>query len=380
MTGFGASGNGAGPPSGDGWYHPPHIMGSAWAIVSAVAPDIGIGEEHVSPDEAAAIADIERMIRAQIEKDYPPGVRPARRDQHPKSHGCVKAEFTVDADVPDHLRHGLFKEPRSYPAWIRFSSASTKMASDAQKDAHGMAIKLVGVEGEKLLPEESHEKTHDFVLANSKVFFVRTAADNALFVRAFTTGKTRSFFLSGWNPFRWRLRELVNLLMATRQRVFNPLQIRYWSQTAYSLGPHAVKYSAGPQSAQTDRKPVSSSENSLEEAMARQLATQDAVFSFMVQIQTDPGKMPVEDATVVWKESQSPFVRVATIRIPQQEFGSEAQRAFAENLSFTPWHALPEHRPLGNVNRIRRVVYESISKLRHDLNQAERREPGDEIG
>jgi hypothetical protein len=45
-----------------------------------------------------------------------------------------------------------------------------------------------------------------------------------------------------------------------------------------------------------------------------------------------------------------------------------------------PWHAVPEHRPLGGINRVRKVVYETISKLRHDLNGAPRSEPtGDEI-
>ena len=89
--------------------------------------------------------------------------------------------------------------------------------------------------------------------------------------------------------------------------------------------------------------------------------------------------MKVEDSKTEWKESEAPFIKVATITIPKQTFDSEAQMAFCENLSFTPWHSLPEHRPLGGVNRVRRTVYESISKRRHDLNQAPRKEPaGDE--
>jgi hypothetical protein len=89
--------------------------------------------------------------------------------------------------------------------------------------------------------------------------------------------------------------------------------------------------------------------------------------------------MKVEDSKTEWLESEAPFIKVATIHIPQQVFDTEAQMAFCENLSFTPWHALPEHRPLGGVNRVRRIVYEQISKLRHDLNHAPREEPtGDE--
>jgi hypothetical protein len=54
---------------------------------------------------------------------------------------------------------------------------------------------------------------------------------------------------------------------------------------------------------------------------------------------------------------------------------SPAQAVFCENLSFSPWHSLPEHRPLGLVNRVRKVAYREISKLRHDLNKAPPQEP-----
>jgi hypothetical protein len=322
---------------------------------SGSPPALQLGEEWVPPNEASAIAEIERMIRAQVEHDYPPGVRPARRDQHPKAHGCVRAQFTVSPDVPEKFRYGLFKEPCTYEAWVRFSSSSSQIRSDLAKDAHGMAIKLMGVEGPKILPEEVNETTQDFVLA-------------------FTGGKLLSFFF-GWNPRRWRLHELKNMLQATQKAVFNPLQIRYWSQTPYRLGPHAVKYSAIPHVAVLDSKPASPGPDYLEEAMARQLRTQEAVFDFLVQAQTDPVKMPVEDATIVWDEKQASFVKVATLCIEPQRFDSPEQKDFSENLSFTPWHALPEHRPLGNTNRTRRLVYESISKLRHKKNVVPRKEP-----
>ena len=90
--------------------------------------------------------------------------------------------------------------------------------------------------------------------------------------------------------------------------------------------------------------------------------------------------MSVEDSRIEWTELDAPFVKVATITIPRQVFSTPAQDAFGEHLSFTPWHALPEHRPLGGMNRVRRDVYEAVSVLRHELNGAERREPsGDEV-
>ena len=92
-------------------------------------------------------------------------------------------------------------------------------------------------------------------------------------------------------------------------------------------------------------------------------------------MQTDADSMPIEDPGKLWPESVSPFRNVVTIRIPAQEFDSEARRTFDENLSYTPWHALPEHRPLGGVNRARKIVYRAIPTFRHEHNKVPRFEP-----
>ncbi len=95
---------------------------------------------------------------------------------------------------------------------------------------------------------------------------------------------------------------------------------------------------------------------------------------FMVQPRT-LDSMDVEDSRIEWKESQAPFVTVATIRIPKQTFDTAEQNAFCENLSFTPWHALPEHKPLGVTNRLRMIIYQHISQLRHQMNGIRPQEP-----
>jgi hypothetical protein len=95
----------------------------------------------------------------------------------------------------------------------------------------------------------------------------------------------------------------------------------------------------------------------------------------MVQLRTRPDAMPIEDPTIIWDETAAPFVPVASITIPPQKFDTPEQEAFCENLSFTPWHCIDAHRPLGGLNRVRRVVYEHISRLRHELNNAPRSEP-----
>ena len=99
----------------------------------------------------------------------------------------------------------------------------------------------------------------------------------------------------------------------------------------------------------------------------------------MVQVQTDPHRMPMEDATVKWPERLSPYMRVARLRLLRQRFDSDEQLRFADVLRYNPWHSLTAHKPLGNSNRARRRMYAELAELRQQMNQVEHVEPtGDE--
>jgi hypothetical protein len=118
---------------------------------------------------------------------------------------------------------------------------------------------------------------------------------------------------------------------------------------------------------------------SLKQEMNNTLAGNEAWFDFYIQRYVDH-RTPIEDSKVEWTEEVSTPEHVAKIIIPMQDCISPEQDSFCENLSFSPWHGLLEHRPLGLVNRVRKVAYLSISELRHELNRAPRREPsGDEM-
>ena len=132
------------------------------------------------------------------------------------------------------------------------------------------------------------------------------------------------------------------------------LEIPYWSTTPYLFGPgRAVKYSVRPVSPRKTPLPDPLTDGYLRERLVAHLAREEARFDFLVQFQTDGRKMPIEDASVEWREHESPFQRVAEIRIPVQTLEG-AGAASCEQLSFNPWHALPDHRPLGDFNRARR--------------------------
>jgi hypothetical protein len=85
--------------------------------------------------------------------------------------------------------------------------------------------------------------------------------------------------------------------------------------------------------------------------------------------------MPIEDPTIEWSEAKSPFVKVATIQIPSQQFNSPDQVTACENLTYTPWHALASQRPLGGINRARKAAYRVMTIARHFRNGASVSEP-----
>jgi catalase len=319
-------------------------------------------------NEGKYIADLAQRLQAKITDQYRTGIM--RRDAHPKMHGVVKAEFTVEPNLPDDLRVGIFREAKTYQAWIRYSNQNSNIQADIKGDIRGMAIKLMGVPGQKLQELEPNQPTHDFITISTNVFVTHDAQEFDGLVKALISGMLPMVWFFLWHP-----RSLWNL-MAASKKVANPLQIRYWSTTPYLFGNGAaVKYSAMPQAPATDTVPSNPSDDFLREAMVRQLSKGGVKFDFAVQFQKNADTMPIEDPGKAWSEEESPFRKVATIHIPQQEFDSDAQRTFGENLSFTPWHCLPEHRPLGGINRARRVVYDAISKFRHQCNHVPRNEP-----
>ncbi len=288
------------------------------------------------------------------------------RDAHPKQHGCVRAQFSVPELSPE-LKVGLFSQPADYPAWIRYSTATETVNHDKQKAMLGMAVKVMGVKGEKLLDDEKDGRTQDILLLSHPVLPIRNAEDFLEIVNE----KAWFFF----NPFGLHLHEL-KIALNSRKHHPTPLDIRYWSTTPYLFGAgKAVKYSAKPCSRITQALPEKLTENYLREAMTRQLASEGVCFDLMVQFQTDANSMPIEDATIVWDETVSPFRKVASITIPKQDFDSDKQMEFCENLSMTPWHSLVAHRPLGSINRARKNVYRQISEFRHKQNKVQRQEP-----
>jgi len=362
-------------------------------------PKVAVTTHEVIPaGEKAATARIVHRAMEVITKESEPD-HFYKRDAHAKPHGCVRAVMTVNKNIPEQFQHGVFNEPgRAYKAWVRYSNGTK--ADDRWPDARGMAVKLLGVPGCKLLWQECDEPTQDFVMIDYHTFFNRNVMEYEEFFNDQAAGNPLLFFLP---PRRWH--EGYHATKMLFQDIDSPLAPKYYSMSAYKLGPHQnIKFSAQPcaidgdepdspqpfalgagneiilddqacAAAATDLADADGGPDFLRRAMAKHLEASCACFDFKVQVQDPSKNMPIEDPTIEWRTTDSPYRSVARLVVLQQTFNSDRQNSFCEDLSFTPWHALPEHRPVGGLNRVRKAVYANVSIRRHTRNGTRRREP-----
>ena len=325
-------------------------------------------QEYLRPEEEAAARELIAHEQALLEATYARGA--FKRDFHAKTHAAVRAELVVGPDIEERFRVGVFAEPRTWKAFIRFSSSSEHDERDSKRDARGLAVKLLGVPGEKLLPAESDAETHDFIFFTPPRFFTRDTRGFVDFINVLHSGSRLRIaaFIAG-HP------RMTYIVRRSFKRHANLLEESYFSATPYRLGELAVKYILQPHQPRRSEVPKPAPRNFLRQRLRDDLARGEARFDFCVQVQADPHKTPIEDPSVTWPEALAPYHKVAELVIPPQSFDAPAQMRFAEDLSLNPWHAIEAHRPLGNVNHARRLVYEAIARFRRARNGVAHAEP-----
>ncbi|OUS24753.1 hypothetical protein A9Q99_23450 [Gammaproteobacteria bacterium 45_16_T64] len=329
-------------------------------VPSMAAQALTLGEEEVPTNEAAVIEEVQEFILGTLSPAAGTETL-AKRDFHGKSHGCASAEFTVQENLPIELQKGLFAQPGTYPTWLRFSNAGN--LPDGLPDIRAVAIKILGVEGEQALGDNN---TQDFIMANHPVFFLRDAQGFLdIGVPLFSDGSLPNGF-----------EHEKAILGASVGVIDNVLNENYWTQipSQFSVG-NAAKFKMQACDSNSTNSTSALNGDRLSIALSESLQSADQCFDFQVQLQTDATTMPIEDATIEWSESASPYVTVATVTIPMQEPNSEHRSALCENMSFTPWHSLEVHRPLGGIARIRKVIYAVASDFRRDKNGVSTTEP-----
>lgn len=386
--------------------------------------------EYPEKDELKYYALMSALAQKRMENLYGGEKKePAKRDTHAKTHAAVQGTleiFNFDEAVIKQelnkrtlltevqlsaisLKQGLFAKPKQYPVWLRFANGGFTVKNDYEPDTRSMAIKVMGVEGERL--PQSHElKTQDIIVHNTEIFFVKTIKDfYSFFSAVYRAGLAPLLKLS---PLLWLLlhpQEFSYLKNGTKLTPKSLLVSRYWSASAFSLGlksdfdpsqpglvpveyPVVIKYAFTPVSSQPPHqqlpfqsrpeseikraKALGAEDNFYREDLIQALAKPDAEYSwdFQIQFQTSP-QMPIDDTTIAWNETESPFFTVGRLTVKHQKVKSPQEDDLGENLRFSVWNGLAVHRPVGAINRLRSIVYPIVAEYRHKKRGVKYQEP-----
>jgi hypothetical protein len=302
--------------------------------------------------------------------------RPAQRALHMKLHAGVIAEFQVLPDLPEHARFGVFREPRVFPALVRFSNGESSNIVDKKPQPRGIAIKLIGVLGPKLLEDQKDAVTQDFLATSHSVTStVRHVREFMAFVESNIEAERAPPLLRLPFTFALLARKLgvseaarigIALLRTVGLGEVRSLATeRYFSPAPIKFGPYAVKFTVQPAG---ETKPATNrpqTDDFLREELTDRLRTGDLMFDFVVQFYVNEKLTPIEDSSIPWTVEQ---VTVARLRIPKCDLLDPHTQVLSESvnrLSFSPWHTTEDHRPLGNVMRARKVAYQMSSGFRH---------------
>jgi hypothetical protein len=251
------------------------------------------------------------------------------------------------------------------------------LQSDLVPDGRGLAIQVEKVPGLFISSGQPAAATQDFLMVNHATFIARNVKDYLRLEEARSRASDHPVPLAAalmrgaWNPFNGRWREMLAAAMIAGQLPSHPASYTYFSMVPIRYGQFVAKYrvipSGCPQISYRQRAAYfATRRDAMRDLLAETLAAQELKFEFQVQLRTAELSMPVEDATVEWPQRESPYQTVAQLVLPRQELLPIDD---CENRAFDVWNALEEHRPLGGINRVRRLAYavSAAARLRQKL-------------
>jgi hypothetical protein len=310
--------------------------------------------EEIPPDEADRFQryadELAALQKKRQEKQGP------MRALHRKQVLGLRGQLDVLGDLPEAFRQGLFAKAGKYDVQLRLSNASLALAADRKPDIRGLGIKVLGVDGESALGNGRTKEQH-FVLINLPTFAGGKAAPFAELMIALAKGPVSllSHLFSTYGFFG-AFRQ-IKVLQTNIGTPFSGYATQaFYSAAPIACGPYAVRVRMLPAS----DAPVADARNDWGADLRTRLEKEALVFPIQLQAYVDESITPIEDASVDWHESESPYVTVAHLTLPPQRFDDEAGKAFSEQVErgiFDPWAALAAHRPLGNVMRARKSAY-----------------------
>lgn len=346
------------------------------------------GFEVLEDSEAKSQESLQYSLRQISEISYGQSSYSAR-SVHVKSHGLISAEMEIYDNLPAPFAQGIFAKPNTLPLVMRFSTVPGDILHDKTCTPRSLAIKVLGVEGERL-PGSEEAITQDFLFVNGASFLsssVQVFLSNLKHI-ACTPETTTEFrhFLS--QIFR-STAKLIDSLRSGQQTLIKNLQQAqetnilgetYFSQDPIMYGNYMAKIAfvpIAPELIALTNKPIDLyASDGLRKSIVDFFISNTAVWEMRVQLCTDIHKMPIEDSTVIWSEETSPYVPVARITAkPQIAWSPYRSHVVDEGMLFSPWHGIKSHRPLGSVMRLRRMSYEMAKKMRAEKEESRICEP-----
>lgn len=344
--------------------------------------------EHITEDETETVSRLNETFDTILEKtaeDYGHAVRSV----HAKAHGILEGEMIVDRNLPEELAQGIFADDgRAFKVFLRISTNAGDILPDAISLPRGIALKVVDVDGTRL--PDSEGRNQDFLMVNGPVFQTKTAEKfhKSLKMLAATTDriegtkKVVSATLRGVN----KVLSVVGIESSSINSLggapnVEPFGETYFSTTPFRYGDFVAKFSIRPagehmRSLSGEEIEVDGRENAIREDLREEALQAEMEWHFCVQLCRDIDQQPIEDPTVEWKEAESPFQKVATIKVaPQDSWDADLVRKVNEEMRFSIWTGIEDHRPLGNINRARKATYRHSADFRAQFNGCPYHEP-----
>jgi hypothetical protein len=309
-------------------------------------------QETIAPDEDARF---EMYAKRLVALQAAAGGKD--RALHAKGHGIFSGSLKV-GEVPAELRHGLAAKPGTYEALVRYSNGASKVQRDKVGDVRGIAVKVLGVEGTKVLGSGSTQDLlgilspttpfHDADEFMRVVWATRSPA-LALFRLVGALGPVRPFQILG------------KVMKGFKAPAASLATKRFFSAAPIQWGPHAARFAFTPDNVASE---LGKSADFYGEELASRLAREPAVYALQIQLFVDEKTTPIEEASTDW---DVPYVDIGKLTIARQDAASERGKLLVErgeHLAFDPWHALVAHKPLGNIMRARKVAYFASTQAR----------------
>lgn len=340
--------------------------------------------ERVPDGEMAGILDISnktRLLQQRRAEVIPNQQGNKLRGVHPKSHGCIAAEFTVNKTIAAQYRVGLFSKPgERFEAVIRFSNAAVTLSADDATGSRGMAVKVLDVKRDVLLSDDG-KQNQDFLMINTPEFAFPNVRSYQRLTNALLASPSGADPRAAFSPDGLAQEDLADLQKTFKvigkigkMPVRNPLEVQYFAAAPSTFGADRImKFSVEPCDGAVPQLAFDNVDalqpDYLRAALVGTMSQPGEIcYDFKLQVlnvdqvkahrSTNSSDL-VEDATVVWHEEDYPMVKVARLvaKRPQViEMDNEFQQN-CKSLGFNPWHSVRQHRPLGGINRLRKPVY-----------------------